>query len=304
MAFFTNKNILIIGGILIVIIFVLFGGRQEYKAPENSGPTSDTTTLSDKTTNPRKEVQTQTQSSNIPPTSYSAPETPSVSPSTQVVEKTVVSTAKTYYSVQKVIDGDTLSVAMNGEIVTIRLIGIDTPETVHPSKPVECFGKEATNKAKAILAGTMVYLEQDPSQGTYDKYGRLLAYVFLSDGTNFNQMMIEKGYGYEYTYNLSYIYQAKFQSAEQEAKTYQRGLWAPGVCEEESTVITTESEEISTPFQEPAPTGYTCSYNAYNCSDFYTHQEAQSVYEMCGGVNNDVHALDRDKDGLACESLP
>lgn len=49
---------------------------------------------------------------------------------------------------------------------------------------------------------------------------------------------------------------------------------------------------------------YTCSYNAYNCSDFATHREAQKVYEACGGVNNDVHRLDRDKDGSACETLP
>ncbi|MCK5123454.1 MAG: excalibur calcium-binding domain-containing protein [Candidatus Pacebacteria bacterium] len=49
---------------------------------------------------------------------------------------------------------------------------------------------------------------------------------------------------------------------------------------------------------------YSCSYNTYNCSDFATHKEAQRVYEACGGVNNDVHRLDRDKDGSACETLP
>lgn len=47
-----------------------------------------------------------------------------------------------------------------------------------------------------------------------------------------------------------------------------------------------------------------CSYNAYNCSDFTTHAEAQGVFEHCGGINNDIHRLDRDKDGIACESLP
>jgi len=55
----------------------------------------------------------------------------------------------------------------------------------------------------------------------------------------------------------------------------------------------------------PAPTPkYTCSYNAYNCDDFSTHRQAQEAYEYCGGINNDVHGLDRDKDGSACETLP
>lgn len=60
-------------------------------------------------------------------------------------------------------------------------------------------------------------------------------------------------------------------------------------------------------FQAPQPQNnlnYTCSYNAYNCSDFSTHAEAQRVYDACGGILSDVHNLDRDKDGFACESLP
>ena len=56
--------------------------------------------------------------------------------------------------------------------------------------------------------------------------------------------------------------------------------------------------------EDTTKSGYTCSYNAYNCANFITHAQAQAVYEGCGGVSNDVHRLDRDKDGLACESLP
>jgi len=56
--------------------------------------------------------------------------------------------------------------------------------------------------------------------------------------------------------------------------------------------------------KEPPETEIICSYNAYNCSDFSTHAEAQEVFDYCGGISNDVHRLDSDKDGTACESLP
>ena len=121
-----------------------------------------------------------------------------------------------------------------GKTETIRLIGIDTPETVHPSKPVECFGVEASNKAKQLLSGKTVSLETDASQGTRDRYGRLLGYIILSDGTNFNKLMIEQGYAYEYTYSTAYKYQTTFKSAEQYARTNGIGLWADGVCDEEA----------------------------------------------------------------------
>ena len=93
------------------------------------------------------------------------------------------------YPVAKVIDGDTISIIKDGKTVTLRLIGLDTPETVDPRKPVQCFGKAASDKAKELLTGKTVRLEFDPSQGlpsfaeasegTVDKYGRTLAYVFL-----------------------------------------------------------------------------------------------------------------------------
>ena len=114
------------------------------------------------------------------------------------------------YKVVKVVDGDTISVNIGGVNTSVRMIGIDTPETVDPRKPVQCFGQEASNKAKATLSNQMVYLELDPSQGKYDKYDRLLAYVFLANGTNFNELMIKDGYAYEYTYSTPYKYQSAF----------------------------------------------------------------------------------------------
>jgi micrococcal nuclease len=131
-----------------------------------------------------------------------------------------------------VVDGDTADVRLaNGTEKRLRLIGIDTPETKHPSKPVECFGKKATQKARSMLLGEQVTLEYDDSQGRYDKYDRLLTYVILPGGTNFNEVMVEKGYAYEYTYNVPYKYQDEFKQAERLARVNERGLWAPETCD-------------------------------------------------------------------------
>ncbi len=213
----------------------------------------------------------------------------------------------TYYKIIKVVDGDTISVSMNGKTETLRLIGINTPETVDPRKPVECFGKEASNKAKSILEGQSVRLEADPSQGERDKYNRLLRYVFLLDGTFFNKSMIQQGYAYEYTYNTPYKYQADFKTAELEARTAKRGLWADNACPAEtvpSPLVSPITGSAQTSSTQPASSGqYVCSYNAYNCANFTSQSEAQAAFEACGGTSNDIHELDRDGDGRVCESL-
>ncbi len=135
-----------------------------------------------------------------------------------------------YYSVIRVVDGDTIVVDINGNIEKLRLIGLDTPETVDPRKPVQCFGVEASNKAKELLEGKKVKLENDISQGERDKYNRLLRYVYLEDGTLFNKLMIESGYGHEYTYVIPYKYQEEFMKAETYARENNLGLWNPDVC--------------------------------------------------------------------------
>lgn len=129
------------------------------------------------------------------------------------------------YEVVKVVDGDTVDVFIDGKVERLRLIGINTPETVDPRKVVECFGLEASNKAKAQLTGKKVLLEGDSSQDERDKYNRLLRYVFLEDGTNFNLMMIQEGYAYEYTYAVPYKYQSQFKEAQINASKEKKGLW-------------------------------------------------------------------------------
>lgn len=131
--------------------------------------------------------------------------------------------------VTKIVDGDTIDVMQNQSISRVRLIGINTPETVDPRKPVECFGKQAAQHSRELLTNSSVRLEPDPSQGDKDKYGRLLRYVFLENGVNVNLQMIRDGYAYEYTYHTPYRYQKEFKQAEHTAQEQQLGLWGP-VC--------------------------------------------------------------------------
>jgi micrococcal nuclease len=132
--------------------------------------------------------------------------------------------------VVKVVDGDTVDVELNGKTERLRAIGINTPETVDPRKPVECFGKEASDWAKVLLTNQTVFLEADPSQQERDQYNRLLRYIWLPDGRLFNLEMIAQGYAYEYTYSVPYKYQAVFKQAQQDAQNRQQGLWSPQTC--------------------------------------------------------------------------
>ena len=120
--------------------------------------------------------------------------------------------------VKRVIDGDTIQLS-NGKIV--RLIGVDTPETKHPRKPVEYYGKEASAFTKKMAEGKVVRLEYD--QQKIDKYGRLLAYVYLSDGTFLNAEIIKQGYGHAYT-RSPFKYLEQFRQYEKEARENKRGL--------------------------------------------------------------------------------
>jgi micrococcal nuclease len=137
---------------------------------------------------------------------------------------------KDTYSVKKVIDGDTLEIERYGKAEKVRMIGIDTPETLDPRKPVQCFGKEASDKSKDLLSGGRVRLEFDPIVGEKDKYNRLLAYVW-SDNELVNLKLIKEGYANEYTYrSQSYKYQNEFKNAQTVAKESSIGLWSPQTC--------------------------------------------------------------------------
>lgn len=143
---------------------------------------------------------------------------------------TTPNTVGVYYKVTKVTDGDTIHIVTEGQNEIVRLIGINTPETVDPRRTIECFGKEASDRMKEIAQGAIVRLEYDDSQALRDTYGRLLAYVYLEDGQMVNRKMVAEGYAYEYTYMTPYKYQKEFRQLQSLAQSAQRGLWAEDTC--------------------------------------------------------------------------
>ena len=125
--------------------------------------------------------------------------------------------------VERVIDGDTIHVRVEGERRTVRLIGVDTPETKHPTKPVQYFGREASAFTKAALEGKTVRLQKDRTGDTVDRYGRWLRYVLL-DGDNFNARLIREGYAHAYR-RFPFSKRAEFIQLEEQARRREIGLW-------------------------------------------------------------------------------
>ena len=132
---------------------------------------------------------------------------------------TLLSAANPVFHVARVIDGDTLLLS-NGE--RVRLIGVDTPELHHPLKPVQYFAREASEFTRKMVEGKRVRLEYEPRKR--DKYGRLLAYVYLEDGTFLNAEIIKQGYGFAYT-KYPFRYLDAFRQYQREAREHERGLW-------------------------------------------------------------------------------
>ena len=128
-----------------------------------------------------------------------------------------------------VVDGDTIHALHGEDDVTVRMIGIDAPETGKGNRPKGCFGDEATHHLTELLHGEPVSLVPDPTQSSYDKYGRALMYV-EQDGKDINAMMIADGYAREYTYRVPYERQALYRSLEDDARYAKKGLWATHAC--------------------------------------------------------------------------
>ncbi len=139
---------------------------------------------------------------------------------------------ETGFVVERVVDGDTLVALRGGERVRVRLLGIDTPETVHPSKPVECFGPEASAFATRELDNQPIALEFDPNQPRQDRFDRTLAYVWVSDTNGewsmFNLRALQEGFAERYRSSGDLLWQSEFGSAERDAQLADLGLW--GAC--------------------------------------------------------------------------
>jgi micrococcal nuclease len=163
-------------------------------------------------------------------TTGGSPGAPAAPPSAASVPSTVPPAAVAA-TVDRVVDGDTVVVvpAAGGERERIRLIGVDTPETVKPDAPVDCFGPEASAyTTDALPVGSTVWLEDDVTQGDADRYDRLLRYVWTEGGGLLNQQLVASGLGTEDTYDDPYRYRDAFVAAEAEARDSGAGLW--GAC--------------------------------------------------------------------------
>jgi len=148
------------------------------------------------------------------------------------------------HQVLSVADGDTILVDMFGETETVRFIGVDTPETHHPSKPVQCFGPEASDFMKNKLEGEYVRLEVDPLSDNRDRYGRLLRFVYTKDGELVNQTLVAEGYGFAIT-GFNHSKMLSFVGAETTAESERRGLWGACIIDDSGKYPSTTSRNTS-----------------------------------------------------------
>ena len=129
--------------------------------------------------------------------------------------------------VTDVVDGDTIEVEIDGETEDVRYIGVDTPESVKPGEPVQCYGLEASHLNERLVGGERVRLTFDAEQR--DVYGRLLAYVRVTGGGPFvNAELVRRGYARTLTIEPNDRFAARFDRLAQDAADAGRGLW--GVC--------------------------------------------------------------------------
>ncbi|MDI6737962.1 MAG: thermonuclease family protein [Nanoarchaeota archaeon] len=182
-------------------------------------------------------------------------------------------------TVTYVVDGDTFKINTGQRV---RLICINTPERGN------YYYKEAKDYLENLVLNKQVSLIKDVSEN--DSWGRLLRYVYIGN-TFVNYELVENGYAKVDRFPPDTSKCDELEEAENKAKSNNLGIW-------------NKSAQTTMPVSEEIPPlDYICSSNYYNCDDFKTHAEAQAVYEGCGGVENDIHRLDQDKDGIACESL-
>ena len=188
-----------------------------------------------------------------------------------------------------VVDGDTIDVLIDGEEYRVRYIGIDTPET-----PGDCYSQEATRRNEELVLDRALCLEKDVSDT--DRYGRLLRYVYVND-VLVNAKLVSEGYALASTYPPDVEHAKDFVELQREAAQAGRGLWASCMTPTPVPAATSTPTQVS----GPCP----CHDNVLNCSDFATQTEAQACYDHCVELGQgDIHRLDSDGNGVACEGLP
>ena len=177
--------------------------------------------------------------------------------------------------VVRVVDGDTIDVLIGGEELRLRYIGIDTPETVDPRRPVGCFGKEASARNRELVAGKTVGLEKDVSET--DRFGRLLRYVWLG-GRMVNARLVEEGYASASTFPPDVRHAELFAALQSEAREQGRGLW--GAC--------------ATP-ETPPPTTAASACDQPRIKGNISLTTGEKIYHVPGGYYYDNTVIDEAK---------
>lgn len=238
-----------------------------------------------------------------PLTAPSATSVPAAAPvTTPPLEPEVVPTTTTTrraapqtYRVDDVVDGDTVKVTRlaGGGLVTVRVLGIDTPETRDPRRGVGCYGPEASAWATRTLLGKRVTLRTDATQDSRDRYGRLLAYVIMANGKDYSTEAARAGVAKYYLYETPVARSAQIRAAERAARSAGRGLWgAP--CYGDTDAAAARTLQPVAPRQAPPDSG-----SAYyrNCDA----ARAAGAAPLTRGEPGYRSGLDRDNDGVACE---
>jgi endonuclease YncB( thermonuclease family) len=195
-------------------------------------------------------------------------------------------------TVTRVVDGDTIEVDFEGKTLDVRLIGIDTPETVDPSEPVGCYGPAASHFTTNEIEGEHVRLEFDVER--LDQYERTLAYVWLGDEL-FNETLVARGFATVTTYPPNVKYVDRFLSAQRDARSHERGLWG-AACNEPEPVSTGGGGGGGGRECDPSyPTVCIPPYPPdLDCDDV-----PFSFFEV---KPPDPHGFDGEGDGVGCES--
>ena len=208
-------------------------------------------------------------------------------------------------TILKITDGDTIRINTGEDV---RLLQIDTPEPMSS----ECYASESTAALAKLIFGKTIRLESDSVSANMDQYKRLLRYVFVGK-TNINLKMVEIGAAAPYFYNGEKgKYSAQLLKAAQKARAQKIGLW--GKCPG-SKLDPTRSLSTGTSVK-PAPSQSATDAATGNCDPNYDQCVPISAYDLdCPDIYNlgmsrvrvlgqDIHKLDRDRDGIACESKP
>ena len=199
-----------------------------------------------------------------------------------------------------VVDGDTVHVQRGSRDLTLRLIGIDTPETVDPYEPVNCFGPQASAFAHRRLTGRQVMVELDNTQGRLDRYGRTLAYLWIGahgERGIYNLAALRRGFAVEYLYDVTYAWRPTFLRAQSAARRHDRGLWSPRTCD----------GDIHQPAHAHALGGprhgkHGCAPGYRPCLPIRRDLDCSQIDGPVYVTGADQYHLDGDGDGIACES--